>query len=378
MLKRFNFWNRVPLFAWSASVILPVMSLLVASPASSQEPKELTIGSDAPRLKIEHWVQNGNGKLPKVESFEKGKVYLVEFWATWCGPCIQSIPHLSDIQTKYAGKGLQVIGVSNESLDEVKAFLSRKAKNSDGSPTTIGELTKNYSLTTDPDGSTEEDYMLAAKQSGIPTAFIVGKDSKIEWIGSPFEMDDPLDDVINDKWDRKKYKEEQDLFNEIQNTISKLARAKKFPEAIQALDGFLKRTDEPRIKFVLLKTKIDMQVSGGIAKKDAPAVYRELFKICEGEPMFIQDVAWTAFEQFTEDIIDDKTTISTAIKALEKSQNDLSGGIKANYLDTLSHLKFVSGDLAGAIKTQKEALKLADADQKEEFAAFLKDLEAQK
>jgi hypothetical protein len=94
--------------------------------------------------------------------------------------------------------------------------------------------------------------------------------------------------------------------------------------------------------------------------------------------MFIQDVAWTAFEQFTEDIIDDKTTISTAIKALEKSQNDLSGGIKANYLDTLSHLKFVSGDLAGAIKAQKEALKLADADQKEEFAAFLKDLEAQK
>jgi type I restriction-modification system DNA methylase subunit len=220
--------------------------------------------------------------------------------------------------------------------------------------------------------------MLAAKQNGIPTAFIVGKDSKIEWIGSPFEMDDVLDEVINDKWDRKKYKEEQDLFNEIQNTISKLARAKKFPEAIEALDGFMKRTNEARIKFVLLKTKIDMQVNGGLAKKDAPKVYSELFKICEGEPMFIQDVAWTAYEHFIEDVIDDKATITAAIKALEKSQNDLTGGIRANYLDTLSHLKFVSGDLPGAIRAQKEALKLAEEDQKEEFAAFLKELESQK
>jgi hypothetical protein len=47
-------------------------------------------------------------------------------------------------------------------------------------------------------------------------------------------------------------------------------------------------------------------------------------------------------------------------------------------LDTLSHLKFVSGDLPGAIRAQKEALKLAEEDQKEEFAAFLKELESQK
>ncbi len=98
MLGRFNVWNRMQ---W---LVFATVAFIVAYPSFAQEPKELTIGSIAPPLKIEHWVQNGKGKLPKVENFEKGKVYLVEFWATWCGPCIQSIPHLADTQLKYANK----------------------------------------------------------------------------------------------------------------------------------------------------------------------------------------------------------------------------------------------------------------------------------
>ena len=46
--------------------------------------------------------------------FEAGKVYVVEFWATWCPPCRTSIPHLTEVQKQFKDKGVTVIGISNE------------------------------------------------------------------------------------------------------------------------------------------------------------------------------------------------------------------------------------------------------------------------
>lgn len=113
---------------------------------------DLTIGSKAPSIDIEHWVQNGGGKFAPVKEFETGKVYIIEFWATWCGPCRLAMPHISGIQDKYASRGVTVVSVSDEELDTVKEFLEEEAGDK-----TYGDITKNYCLTTDPDGSVYED-----------------------------------------------------------------------------------------------------------------------------------------------------------------------------------------------------------------------------
>jgi len=59
----------------------------------------------------------------------KGKVVIVDFWATWCGPCVMSIPELVDLQDKYKAKGLVVIGISVDdeevSKGELLAFKKR-------------------------------------------------------------------------------------------------------------------------------------------------------------------------------------------------------------------------------------------------------------
>jgi len=106
--------------------------LLVAVPNTTHaafNEDALTIGSIAPELDIEHWVSNGEGKFKPVTAFRPGSVYIVEFWATWCGPCIQSMPHLVELQEKYSGKGLQIISISDETVDTVQAFLKRTVPN---------------------------------------------------------------------------------------------------------------------------------------------------------------------------------------------------------------------------------------------------------
>ena len=105
-----------------------LLTLTVAGVASADDDGLLTVGSKAPSIDVEHWLQDGDGKFSHVKEFKSGKVYIVEFWATWCGPCIAAMPHISELQDKYADKGVQVISVSDEDLETVEGFLEKKVR----------------------------------------------------------------------------------------------------------------------------------------------------------------------------------------------------------------------------------------------------------
>ncbi len=151
---------------------------LFSAPASAQN--RLSVGDKAPALSIEHFV-----KGERVDGFPEGKVILVEFWATWCKPCIQAFPHLSETQEKY-GDDLVVIGVSDEKLDTVEPFLAKDRH---------AGVTR-YRMSTDPDRSMHIDWMEAAGQAGIPCSFIVDREGIIQYIGHPMAMDRTLERVI--------------------------------------------------------------------------------------------------------------------------------------------------------------------------------------
>ena len=83
----------------------------------------LKIGNKVPELKGIDWVKGKEVKLGT-------GLTIVEFWATWCGPCLQTIPHLTQLQKKYKGK-LTIAGLTNESSDEVLPFVKEQGKNMD-------------------------------------------------------------------------------------------------------------------------------------------------------------------------------------------------------------------------------------------------------
>lgn len=156
--------------------------------ASEREPVTLKAGDAAPALSIEQWLKGS-----PVTGFDPGKVYVVEFWATWCPPCVANIPHLNDTQAKHPE--IVVIGVAGS-----------ERRPSDGQPDTrVEKLNEfmakrgdgmNYRVGYDDDRSMPKAWMEPAGQNGIPCVFIVGGDGRIAWIGHPVAMDKYLEQAI--------------------------------------------------------------------------------------------------------------------------------------------------------------------------------------
>ena len=179
--------------AWAQPAAAPAKKAEPAADApkadwAKKEKKEVTlkVGSEAPALSVTNWVQG-----TEVKSFEKGKSYVVEFWATWCGPCKKSIPHLSEMSKKYTD--VTFLGM---------AGFERKAKDSKDD-TRLPVLEKfvkdtanklDYSVAYEADGKLGKDWMTAAGQNGIPCAFVVNGEGKIAYIGNP--MDDKFEAAV--------------------------------------------------------------------------------------------------------------------------------------------------------------------------------------
>jgi thiol-disulfide isomerase/thioredoxin len=173
--------------------VLAALAFVLAGRAAAAD--KLAVGDDAPKLAVKEFV-----KGDAVADLEKGKVYVVEFWATWCGPCKVSIPHLTELQKKY--KNVTFIGVSAFEQDQsaVRPFVEQMGDKMDYR-VAIDDVAKGAKPAT---GKMAKGWMIAAGQNGIPTAFIVNGDGKVAWIGHPSKLEEPLEQIVSGKYDLEK------------------------------------------------------------------------------------------------------------------------------------------------------------------------------
>lgn len=170
----------------------------------------LSMGDAAPALKTSKWV-----KGEAVASLEPDKIYVVEFWATWCGPCRATIPHLTELAHK--NPKVTFIGMDVWENGDDKAAKEAAV---DKFVKQMGDKMDYHVAMDTEDAFMAENWMKAAEQDGIPTAFIV-QGGKIAWIGHPMSMEEPLAEVIAGKFDLEKAKQRSEAGKKVQAFFEK-------------------------------------------------------------------------------------------------------------------------------------------------------------
>lgn len=155
-----------------------IIGVIAPSIASAQKTTNNLKGQKAPPISLE----TVDGKRMELADF-KGCVVVIDYWATWCGPCRMSLPHLQKLHAEKSlfDRGLRVFAINKlESADKVKPFLEKN------------EYT--FVVPLDIDGKFAGDYFVR----GLPVTIIIGRDGRIRnvFIGYGKSSDAKLDDAI--------------------------------------------------------------------------------------------------------------------------------------------------------------------------------------
>ncbi|MGA4643415.1 TlpA family protein disulfide reductase [Limisphaera sp. 4302-co] len=354
------------------------------------------LGDPAPELQIAEWVK---GEPVKLADLKGKKVAVVEFWATWCGPCRVSIPHLTELQKKF--KDVVIIGISDEEVATVRRYVERMGDQMD------------YRVAVDKDNKTGEGYMGAFGVDAIPHAFVVDKEGRIVWHGHPMDrLETVLQDLHSGKFSLERARKQAEAMTKLEafaqavltgddekagtlgkeletldaevgpilpdrkfnaEEIRKLlqfrmalneyqqALAQEAPEGTVAKlekrltelapKDFDVATFKQRMANARLFTRYARAAAGMSPTNDLPELARQLRELKGATAEELNEWAWTLL---TDERIQQRDT-DLALH-LAKAALDASGGTNASVLDTYARALFDTGKVDEAIEYQKKAV----------------------
>jgi thiol-disulfide isomerase/thioredoxin len=305
----------------------------VAEPAATTPATTFGIGSPAPSIDVTDWIHPGSVRpVQPFNAFAPGTIYVIEFWATWCEHSRAAFPLLAKLQRTHP-RDVAIITIGLDLPEDVRGFLS----DSDPDVRELAAEAGMCCIVADVDGSVQESYMDAVLEAEVPAAFIVGRDGRVEWIGHPLEIEEPLERIVAGSWDRVAFAaawKQQQLPRQLVHRVLLLIGEEKVDEAVEEIDR------------VIADDKTTVSTLNEIAWT---LVLKSVYGPLPGAVMQAAERA--------------------ATKCVEHDPTD------ANALDTLAHVLAVRGRLDAAIATQRRAVEHGGADAGT-FKKYLRQLEA--
>ena len=156
-------------------LLIAVLAAACSKPSPQARPKLVRKGEPAPSLSLSGLL---NAPVPELKNLEelKDKVVVLEFWASWCEPCVENIPRFNDLVEKFKDKPVVFIAITDEAGDDVSEFLKRtpiKGWVAPGAPAAV---------------------FTAYRVFGRPHTVLIGRDSKVAAITYPGEV---TEEVLN-------------------------------------------------------------------------------------------------------------------------------------------------------------------------------------
>lgn len=322
-----------------------------AQPAAA-EAATLELGAKAPNLEIQEWI-----KGESFVTFEEGKVYVLDFWATWCLPCLASIPHLNATQARYADQGVVVLGIS--SPDARNTLEATKKMVADGASVRGATHKMAYSVAFAKGRGTWDAYARTGWDESIPHVFIVDRKGRLAWHGHPGEMDQPLAAIVAGTYDVEAAAKEARRRAELE----RLAQ----PLITQATNALRAGDDETALRLIGEVTAMDYRIFSNMSTWR----YNKLIEVGRTDEAKAFGTAlieqhWTEKRDADLHIVFARRLIASgagakdlalALRAAERGV-ELSGG-RPDALVTLARVHFERGDVARAIETQQKAIDAA-------------------
>ena len=314
-----------------------VATTLVVPAAFAQKPGD-AVTPDA--LGKAEWI---TGTAPA--AWEPGKLYILECWATWCGPCIAAIPHVDELYDKYQEKGLRVVGMNvwEDGKDKVAGFVKTKG---DGMSYPVAYVGKG--------GDFENTWLKPAGVRGIPHAFVV-KDGKVLLTTHPMQLTEPVIEGLLAGGDAeakalegiKTAQKKQEETGKVMQAFRQASMKKEIAGMEQAIADLKALDAESRY----LDT---MGFEVLLAKKDWTGAETAMTKL-EGDPMLPMLVSSTARElaKDPEAPAGFRKSVATRFAA------DLEKRPQPSLFHTLAKLQWSLGEKEEAVATAVRAAELA-------------------